>query len=173
MKNDNGKIKNEDENAEIEKETDETKEPDESKDKKDKRSEHDKKIEELELKYKRALADYQNLEKRVREEKTQWIKIANGDLLLRLLPILDTLMMAAKHSQDQALKVTLQQFLDVLKAEGIERVEAQGKSFDPKFMECIDTKEGEEGKVLEEARAGFKLHDMVLRTAQVVVGKAV
>lgn len=128
-------------------------------------------LKDLEGKYKRALADYQNLEKRVREERIQWIKTASKDLLIRMLPIVDTLLLAQQHSQDQTLKVTAQQFLDLLKTEGVTRIETKGKKFDPKLMECITVEDGEEGKVVEELRAGFMLHETVLRPAGVKVGK--
>jgi molecular chaperone GrpE len=134
-------------------------------------SEFEQELKELEGKYKRALADYQNLEKRVREERIQWIKTASKDLLSRMLPIVDTLLLAQKHSDDKTLQVTTQQFLDLLKSEGVVRIETKDKKFDPKLMECISVEEGEEGKVLEELRAGFMLHDNVLRPAGVKVGK--
>lgn len=126
---------------------------------------------ELETQVKRTLADYQNLEKRSQEEKYYWIKTANKELLLRLLPVLDTLILASKHSEDKNLQVSTQQFLDVLRNEGVERVETVGKQFDPSLMECIITGEGEEGKVIEEIRAGYTLNDTVIRPAQVKVGK--
>jgi molecular chaperone GrpE len=128
-------------------------------------------LKDLEGKYKRALADYQNLEKRIREERIQWIKTASKDLLSRMLPIVDTLLLAQKHSQDKTLQVTTQQFLDLLKSEGVIRIETKNKKFDPKLMECITVEEGEEGNVLEELRAGFMLHETVLRPAGVKVGK--
>lgn len=131
----------------------------------------EKKNEELYNKYKRALADYQNLEKRVAEERGEWIRKANKELLLRLLPVLDTLMLAAKHSQDESLKVSIKQFLDILKNEGVVRIETMGANFDPNLMEGIGTVEGEKDKVIGEARAGFLLNDSVLRPAQVTVGK--
>ena len=129
------------------------------------------KVEESENKYKRALADYQNLEKRIREEKGSWIISANRQLLLKLLPILDTLMLACKHSQDQSLQISVNQFLDVLKSEGVTRIETKDKDFDPRLMEAIQTVEGQDNKVIEEIRAGFMLGDQVLRAAQVTVGK--
>lgn len=128
-------------------------------------------LEECQEKYKRALADYHNLVKRAQNERADWIQTANKELLLRLLPVLDTLILARKHSQDQTLAVTAQQFLDVLLAEGVKRMETVGKSFDPHLMEAIDTVDGEEGKVVEEVRAGYTLHDTLLRPAQVRVGK--
>ena len=129
------------------------------------------KIEDLENSYKRALADYQNLQKRVAEERSDWLKIANRELLLRLLPILDTLMLARNHSQDQGLQVSVNQFLDVLKSEGVIRIETKDKEFDPLVMECVESKEGQEWKVLEEVKAGYRLGDIILRPALVIVGK--
>lgn len=129
------------------------------------------KVLDLENQVKRVLADYQNLQKRTLEERKEWIRSANKDLLLRLFPVLDTLILASKHSEDKNLQVSTQQFLDVLKSEGVERIETVGKQFDPSVMECITTEEGEEGKVLEEVRTGFMLGDKVLRVAQVKVGK--
>lgn len=135
-------------------------------------SELRQKISELEDKYKRALADYQNLEKRVREERADWIKTANKELLLRLLPILDTLILAKKHSKDQSLTVSTGLFLDTLKAEGVEKIETIGKEFDPHLMEVVATETGQEdGKVLEELRSGYRIGERVLRVAQVKVGK--
>jgi molecular chaperone GrpE len=128
-------------------------------------------IEAWEAKYKRALADYHNLQKRVNEERLQWIGQANKDLLLRILPILDTLMLAEKHNKDQGIMVSIQQFLDILKAEGVIRVKTVGEAFDPQSMECVTTGEGKEDIIIEEIRAGYLLNDKVLRAAQVIVGK--
>lgn len=121
--------------------------------------------------YKRALADYQNLQKRTQEDRLQWIQSANRELLLRILTVLDTLMLAQQHMQDKNLAVSIQQFLDVLKSEGVTRIETVGKKFDPHLMEAIATGDGKDGEVLEELRAGFMMHDRLLRAAQVKVGK--
>lgn len=126
----------------------------------------------LENQYKRALADYQNLEKRIAEEKIAWIKAANKNLLLKLLPGLDSLLLAEKHTQDEGVKISIKHFLDILENEGVKKIETFGKAFDPNLMEAIGTAEGEEGQVLEEARIGYMLFDSVLRPAQVVVGKS-
>lgn len=129
------------------------------------------KLEEAESKFKRALADYQNLEKRVIEDRREWIKSANKDLLQRLLPVLDTLMLAQKHDKNKTLEISINQFLDVLKSEGVVKIETLGKTFDPKTMECVTMVEGEDGKVVEEVRTGFILGDRLLRPAQVIVGE--
>lgn len=131
------------------------------------------KIANFEDKYKRALADYQNLEKRSREHHSELVKLANRDLILRLLPILDTLKMAENHVSDQGLSLSIKQFTDALKNEGAEKIEVTGKKFDPSIMECVEVKEGEEGKVMEEVREGYwyPADGEIIRPTQVKVGK--
>lgn len=136
----------------------------------EKHDETKEKIAEYESKWKRAVADYRNLEARMHEQRAEWLRSANRDLLIHLLPVLDTLLLATQHSQDKTLSVSVSQFLDILKAEGVTKIEAVGKEFDPLVMEAIMTAEGEENKVLEELRAGFLLYDKVLRPVQVKVG---
>jgi molecular chaperone GrpE len=127
----------------------------------------------LENSYKRSVADYQNLEKRIAEEKISWIKLANKNLLFKLLPGLDSLLLAEKHTQDEGVKISIKHFLDILEQDGVKKIETVGKDFDPNLMEAIGTAEGDEGKVLEETRTGYMLFDQVLRPAQVIVGKSV
>lgn len=127
-------------------------------------------INEWQDKYKRALADYQNLEKRVREERGDLIRSANREILLRFLPILDTLLMARSHSEDKTLAICVQQFLDTLKSDGVTQINTIGKKFDPELMEVITTSNGKEGIIMSEVRPGYLLHDRLLRPAQVIVG---
>jgi molecular chaperone GrpE len=129
------------------------------------------KIENLENQLKRAVADYQNLEKRIYSEKSEWIKAANKDLLLRLLPGLDSLILAEKHTQDEGVKVSVKHFLDILEEVGVKKIETENQDFDPNLMEAVGTTNGDENKVIEETRAGYKLFDLVLRPSQVIVGK--
>ena len=142
-------------------------------DKDEKQDDLKEKYEELENQLKRTLADYQNLEKRVAEDRAEWIKMANKQLLLRLLPALDGLMLAEKHTKDQGIALSIKAMLDALKTEGVEKIEVAGKDFDPNTMECVQVIEGKEnGKVAEELRAGFTLYGKVLRPTQVAVGKS-
>lgn len=129
--------------------------------------------EQLDNQLKRSLADYQNLQRRVQEEKAMWIKSASKELLLKLLPVLDTLMLAQKHLSDKGLELSINQFLQVLHTEGVEKIETQDEEFDPQKMEAIGTQEVDkkQGKVVEEVRTGFTLYGQVLRPAQVIVGQ--
>ena len=109
---------------------------------------HDEKLnknKDLENQLKRALADYQNLEKRIAEEKSSWVKSANKDLILRLLPGLDSLLLAEKHTEDKGVRVSIDYFLDILRKEGIETLETIEKEFDPRLMEAVSVREGVEG----------------------------
>lgn len=132
--------------------------------------EKENELEHIENQLKRALADYQNLEKRIAGEKGEWIKIANKDLLLKLLPGLDSLILAETHTQDEGVKLSIKHFLDILEQAGVKKIETVGKDFNPNFMEAVSTMEGQEGKVIEEVRQGYTLFDTILRPAQVVVG---
>ena len=129
-------------------------------------------FENLENQLKRALADYQNLEKRINEEKISWIKLANKELLLKLIPGLDSLLLAEIHTQDDGVKLSIKHFLDILEEVGVNKIETKGKDFDPNLMEAVATKDGEEGKVLEEVRVGYTLNGQILRPSQVIVGSA-
>lgn len=166
MKNDNETIANEQEIAEGSQESQSHVENLEAEDPKDKR------IADLESQSKRYLADYQNLQRRTQEQKSEWIRSANRDLLLKIFPVLDTLMLAQKHIQDKGLQLSIDQFFRILEQEGVTRIKTVGEEFDPHLMEAIGAAEGEEGKVLEEVRAGFKMYESVLRSAQVIVGSA-
>ena len=103
-------------------------------------------------------------------EKADWIRLSNKDLLLRLLPGLDSLILAQKHTQDEGVKIAIKHFLEILEQEGVKKIETEGKDFDPNLMEVVATREGDAGKVLEETRTGYALGDKVLRPAQVIVG---
>lgn len=143
----------------------------EKKSKKDEIAHLKSKIEELENQVKRIFADYQNLQKRVEIERREWLIKANKDLILRFLPALDFLLLSSKHIRDEGLSLSIQKFFDILKSEGVEKIETVGKEFDPNTMEGITTITGEENKVMEELRKGYKMGDQILRPAQVAVGK--
>jgi len=125
-------------------------------------------------KYLRALADYQNFEKRVKEEKDQIIKNANGDLILRLLPFLDSLDKAEIFVKDEGLKLVRDQLLKVLVEAGLEEIPVLGKEFDPYSAEVVDMVEGEKDNIVVEVlRKGYKFNGKVLRVAQVKVSKKI
>lgn len=130
----------------------------------------EKKIVDLEDKWKRALADYANLEKRIDKEKENFIKFYNAQLLGKLLVIVDDLERCEKHLQDQGLTITLNKLKEVLKNEGLEEIKAQGEEFDPQTMEAMEIVKGSKNKIIEVVDKGYRLGDKVLRIAKVKVG---
>jgi molecular chaperone GrpE len=79
-------------------------------------------------------------------------------------------MLAQQHSDDKTLAVSVGQFHDIIKSEGVTKIETIGKEFDPFLMEAVTTEAGKENTVIKELRVGYMLHDKVLRPAQVTVG---
>lgn len=129
------------------------------------------KCEELELNWKRAVADYQNLKRRNEQERVEVIKYANVNLIKDLLPVLDNLQALLIHSDDQGLKITVSHFLDTLKSQGLEQIDVQGKEFDPNTCEAIEVVDGEPNKVMEVLQNGYTYDGRLVRPARVKVGK--
>jgi molecular chaperone GrpE len=129
-------------------------------------------VEDWKNKYVRALADYQNLEKRKNEEVQMVRQYAAGDVLIRLLSVVDTFERAQKHLQDTGLSLGLKELDIFFKDVGVEKISVIGKPFDPHEMECIEVIEGEENIVKEEVLPGYRfMGKKILRVAQVKVGK--
>ena len=129
-------------------------------------------IKEYRERYLRALADYQNLEKRIVQEKAQIIKSANKQLILKVLPFLDNLDKAELFIKDSGLKMIKHEFYRILKDENIEEIQVIGKEFDPQFAEVVDMVEGEKDNIVVEViRKGYILNGKILRVAQVKVTK--
>jgi len=132
------------------------------------------KKEDFEEKYKRARADYINLERRVKEQQAEFLKFANSVLILKLLPVLDDLGKAVQKSKDDGLNLVLKNFGEVLKSEGVEEIKVEvGDKFDPTIMECtVAEGSGDEVSVAEVLRKGYRMKGKVLRPAQVRVGNS-
>lgn len=130
--------------------------------------------ESFENKYKRALADYQNLMKQTVKEKQDFVKYANEQMLLELLPVYDNLKISLSHIDEEAskngwaegIKYVVKQFKDVLNSIGVEEIETKGKKFDHHTMEAL---EGKGEKVKKEIKPGYKLHGKLIMPAKVVL----
>lgn len=128
------------------------------------------KHQELENQLKRALADYQNLERRVEEERKLLGQLSSAILVEKFLPVLENLENAQSHLNDQGLEMVIKQFKDVLTSEGVEEIQADGAQFDPHLHEATEVVEGEgENSIVKVVRKGYKLNDKVIRPAQVIV----
>lgn len=130
----------------------------------------------LDNKYRRALADYQNLLKQTANEKTEFIKYANERILLEILPVYDNLKISLSHIDEVAktsgwaegVKYIVKQFKDVLENFGVSEIRTDGEKFDPSSMEAIS---GQGEKVVKELKPGYRLNGRVVIAARVEVGE--
>ena len=140
-------------------------------------------------KYKRALADYQNLLKQTAKEKIEFAVYANEQMLKEILPVYDHLKLAIEHhngeSSDDWLKGVehvVKQFKDVLEKIGVEEIKVKdlptgqaGKKFDHNLMDAVSSEETEDenldGLVARQVKAGYKLNGKVIEPAKVIVYK--
>ena len=129
-------------------------------------------IQSLETKLKRALADYQNLENRMRRESSLVVQFATVSLVSKLLSVRDHLEMASANLKDQSLTMILDQLDKILSDEDVQEINCQGE-FDPNTMECQESVPGEKNQVINVVTRGYILRDRVLRPAIVTVGTGV
>lgn len=130
-----------------------------------------KQLVEMETNWKRALADYKNFEKRTIEERGELILFGVSLFAMKLLSVLDSLEMLETHLNDVGLNLTIKEFKQILKSEGITEIEVFGKTFDPNNMEAIEVVEGEKDKVMCVLQKGYLFKDKLLRPTRVKVGK--
>ena len=128
-------------------------------------------------KYLRLAAEYDNFRKRSARERDNIYADVKADTLTKLLPVYDNLLRALQNpTADEAYKkgveMTMNQFLDTLKAMGVTPIEAEGATFDPALhhavMHCEDPERGEQ-EIVQEFQKGFKMGDRVIRFSMVQV----
>lgn len=127
---------------------------------------------EFKKQYLRALADYQNLEKRIKDERAEIMKIAQANVISRLFPVLDNLRQAEIFVKDPGLKLVQDSFMNVLRELGLKEIELLGKEYDPHVAEVVDVVQGEEDNmIVEVVTKGYEYNGKVMRPGQVRVSK--
>ncbi len=127
-------------------------------------------IKELEENWKRALADYQNLEKRIKQEKEIFVRLATASVIDKTLGVLDDLDRANQHLKDEGLNLVVKRFKDVLESEGVKEINVEGREFDPKTMECVEMVAGPNNRIISVVQKGYTLNDQLIRPVKVKVG---
>jgi len=128
----------------------------------------------------RIQADFENLERRMNQERAEYARYATADLVARLLPILDNLdraLGAARRRNEgdpfaEGLLLVRQQLFDELRREGLRPLEAMGQPFDPRLHEAVETgfePDVPPGTILAELQPGYVFHERLLRPALVRV----
>lgn len=136
--------------------------------------------------WQRERAAFTNYKKRVEREQAEMYQAAAGRVIARYLDVLDDFDRAVKGQPGageggetltkwaEGIGLIYRKFQAVLDAEGVTRIEAEGKPFDPTFHEAVVHAESDahpSGHVVEVLRHGYKLGDRVIRPALVKVAK--
>jgi molecular chaperone GrpE len=130
---------------------------------------------------KRLKAEFENYRKRVIREQTNVVERASEQLVEKLLPVLDNFelaLMAADRTKDyealvRGVEMVFGELADLLHKEGVQRIEALGKPFDPTLHEAVlevgDGPADGDPVVAEVVRNGYTLKGKVVRPAMVKV----
>ena len=130
--------------------------------------------------WKRERAAFLNYKKEEAERVGEFVKFANQELILKILPILDNIYIAEKKLPGELkenlwvqgfLKIKTQ-ILDFLENQEVKEMKCLGEKFDPNFQEAVEKikAEGkEEGIIIEEIKKGYLLHGKVIRPAKVKI----
>ena len=128
----------------------------------------------------RLKAEFENFRKRMVKEQSLIVERASASVVERLLPILDNFelaLIAADRTKDyeamvRGVEIVYSELLELLHKEGLERIDALHKPFDPELHEAVMRVDGEgdELVVVDEMRPGYKIAGRVVRPAMVKVG---
>lgn len=127
----------------------------------------------------RSQAEFQNYKKRIERDHDLMRATMKGDIVKRILPVLDDLERALQNRPSDDLwaggiELIARKFQGVLESEGIRKIEAEGAEFDPNFHEAISNEPSEEvesGHVIAVVQNGYMLGERVIRPALVRVAQ--
>jgi len=137
---------------------------------------------ELNGKYLRLAAEFDNYKKRTERDVARRMQFASEELVRDILPILDDLERAMDSTKKESsfeklrdgVELVYNNFVNILKRRGVQPIESVGESFDPEYHEAMmvqDTEKYDSDIVIQEFEKGYKIGDSVLRHAKVVVSK--
>jgi len=148
-----------------------------------KMSETEDKLKEFHDKYLRLSAEFDNYRKRTIRERTELLKNAGEETLVRILPVMDDFeraLASIENSRDidavkEGIRHIYNKFRDILAQQGIKEIVAFSEEFDTDLHEAVTKipaqEESMKGKVLEVIQKGYYLNDKVIRFAKVIVGE--
>ena len=150
-------------------------------DKEEAASEIKEEDEELQTRYLRLAADFQNYKRRVEKEKNDIFAFANEKIVTELLDVIDNFERALLHKEGcadksmlEGMEMILKQFKGVLEKSGLQEIEAEGAEFDPNFHHAVLTEESsqmESGKITGVLQKGYTLNGRVIRPSMVKVAQ--
>ena len=130
-------------------------------------------------KWKRALADYQNLEKRTQQEIIDKVSSETGKLILEFLTVYENFIRAKEVYEKEGVNITglesiIKNMNSLFSEYGVKPIDALGKIFDPNLHEAISTVEDpklDEDIIIEEIAKGYIIRGKVLKYSKVCVSK--
>ena len=137
------------------------------------------KYDELDDRYKRVLAEFENFKKRSQKERESLYNSVLGDIITEILPALDNLENAVKaeckdEKYKQGVELVQKQFKEFLNKHNVHEIEAIGQIFDPSVHEAVSSTQDENKQsqeIVQEYRKGYKLGSKILRHSMVVVNQ--
>ena len=134
-------------------------------------------FDELNDRYKRVFAEFENYKKRSGKERETLYNSILSDIVEVFLPVVDNLENALKiETQDieykKGIELVLKQFKDILKTKGVEEIPAMGEIFDPALHEAVSSVQDPDKnsqEIVQEYRKGYKIGSKVIRHSMVVV----
>ena len=140
--------------------------------------EKDKKVQDLTNTLQKLQAEFENYKKRIEKEKQDFINFANEQLIMKILPIIDSFELALQNTKCEdefvkGIKLIYTQLFSALEAIGVKKINALGEKFDPYMHEVMlqEKSDKEEGIIIEELQKGYLLGDKVIRHAKVKISK--
>lgn len=138
---------------------------------------------ELNDRFMRLYAEFENFRRRTNKEKIDIIATANGGLLKDILPVLDDFERAIANNETatdiaavkEGFSLIFNKLRSTLESKGLKPMQAKGEAFDSELHEAIANvpapSDAEKGKVIDDVEKGYYLNDKVIRFAKVVVGQ--
>ena len=117
----------------------------------------------------RALADYQNLQRRSQADRASWVKLANQELVVLLIEPLEHLRLAAEQIKDKGLSMVVEHLFERLEQQGLKKIEALHKPFDEHTMEAVEGSQPNGKKVVRIVSNGYTLNGVLIQPAKVTV----
>ena len=143
----------------------------------------EEKYAELNDRFLRLYAEFDNFRKRTNKEKIDLISNANAGILVDLLPVMDDFERAILNNENaediavvkEGFHLIFNKFKNTLEAKGLKAMQAKGADFDSELHEAIANipapSKGDKGKVIDDVEKGYYLNEKVIRFAKVVVGQ--
>ena len=149
---------------------------------KGKKDKKDVQIEELNDRLMRQMAEFDNYRKRTDKEKKQMYEVGAGDIIEKILPVVDNFERGLGTMTDedkdssfaQGMEMIYKQLTTVLEGIGVAPIEAEGKEFDPMFHNAVmqsPSEEYESGVIIQELQKGYMYKEKVLRHSMVIVAE--